>query len=134
MNERCLLCHSKELKVVKERALDGPEHHQDPAPQGISIAQCELCGLLNYLPRPTREELRDYHGENYFVCPREAEQTSYANYVAPDHRDSKRLWGRHAMGWFFQHDQQRRKPEKTILDVGCATGFMLEGALELRWS
>lgn len=124
--ERCLNCGADQLSIYVSNLLDGAEKQTNKT-IGISIYRCDACGLFNYIPRPTIDELRAYHDATYFICEDPTKQTSYSNYVDPDHHYVKQTWGRWIITWFYRFDKQRDLPAKKIIDVGGATGFMLEG-------
>lgn len=82
------------------------------------VVRCVNCGLafVNSLPRES--ELRQFYVQQYFLSddPRWGFHDYFAN------RKSQYLQGR-----VVARRLRRWKPQGKVLDVGCATGFLLEG-------
>ncbi len=82
---------------------------------GYAICRCRSCGLVQVGAAPTRDELEQIYGEEYFSSE------VFHDYVAE--RDVRVEAGRAAAGTLAQ-----LVPAGRLLDVGCAAGFFLEAA------
>jgi len=97
--------------------------------EGFSFARCTSCGLIQQNPQPLREAVLARYGEDYLAYEAERQfdyralelkalaDLSFDQLVAPLLDDAK------ARG---------RKPR--LLDVGCATGALLEHFQGLGWA
>jgi 2-polyprenyl-3-methyl-5-hydroxy-6-metoxy-1,4-benzoquinol methylase len=123
---KCIVCNSEENIVFDTNQLDGYECNLYPTPKGMDVLRCANCGLFFFDPSPTRKQLRSYHGKQYFVCHNPLKQTGYPNYIDTEHLRVKEEWGQRLLNWFMSFDGSKVLP-KRILDIGCATGTMLNG-------
>lgn len=123
---KCMVCSSEKNTIFAIGQLDGRERNLPNPSKGLDVYQCSNCGLFFFDPMPTREQLRDYHGEQYFVSLNPLKQTGYPNYVGVEHLRVKMEWGKRILTWFRQFDVSQQAG-KRVLDVGCAVGGMLEG-------
>ena len=94
---------------------------------GHSIVRCPTCGLTFRSTLPTREELSDIYGHEYFGGSNElASREGYLDYVGD--ADMHRVNARRRL---------RRLAEitapGTLLDVGCAAGFFVDEASRRGW-
>ncbi len=88
--------------------------------------KCVPCDLLFVSPRLTGESIAaKYADKSYFE--REESATGYQNYLAD--RDLHLAFFRRQLD-----DLERLTPKGTLLDVGCAGGFLVQEAVRRGWS
>jgi 2-polyprenyl-3-methyl-5-hydroxy-6-metoxy-1,4-benzoquinol methylase len=112
---KCLLCgYNGEHQFIVPALLYGQ------FPQ--EIFQCPQCGLGYVLPQPTREELDKLYSEEYFFS--DSVHMGYADYA----KSRSRQFGE---GRIFTKNLKRKCPAGKLLEVGCATGYFLEGVISV---
>lgn len=84
---------------------------------GRSLQQCETCGFLFVLPRPTRTELDHLYSEAYY----EPDQADALGYRSPVFDQCLDAIGRH------------RSHCGLLLDIGCGTGEFVKAAGQRGW-
>ncbi|MFC1553821.1 class I SAM-dependent methyltransferase [candidate division KSB1 bacterium] len=84
----------------------------------MNIYKCPSCSLAFVYPLPTREELEKIYSEDYFAS--ESVFSGYADY----NKSRRRNYGE---GRIFGKRIRSEFEHRRILEVGCATGFFLEG-------
>src|SRR5262245_20745215 len=105
---------------------DRPVFHKD----GFDIVRCGRCGVLQRAALPTRAELNEIYGPDYFKdAPGGPGRDGYADYVEDE---------------LFTRDTARRRLERLerhlaerrprLLDVGCAAGFFVAEAEARGWT
>ncbi|RKY92666.1 hypothetical protein DRQ15_01710 [candidate division KSB1 bacterium] len=82
------------------------------------VVRCTNCRLAFVNPLPTEDELQRFYVQQYFLS--DDPRWGFCNYFA--NRKSQYLQGR-----IIARRLRRWKPHGRVLDVGCATGFLLEG-------
>ena len=88
---------------------------------GFDFVRCSACSVVYQDPRPVFEDLRKRYGEGYFSY----ELSNEGNF----HRLMK--LGLHDAG-FDARTETLRRPRR-FLDIGCATGMLLETMGEKGW-
>lgn len=124
---KCLVCNSRKNTVFDTNQLDGFEKHLRHPPKGVDILKCLKCGLFFFNPLPSKEQLKSYHGEQYFVHSDPSKQTGYSNYIESEHLLVKKEWGEKIFSWFSSFDNISDGTQRKVIDVGCAVGAMLYG-------
>jgi SAM-dependent methyltransferase len=102
MNNRdllCPICQDPGSKSAVARVTLGPEDQFD-------LRYCAACGTRFFHPLPTDRQLSAFYAAEYYTFDRENEE---------------------GKGRCFAHWLSRLQPAGRFLDVGCATGFMLNG-------
>lgn len=94
--------------------------------RGFEIYRCSGCATLFVSPIPTEEQLARIYSENYFVGA--GEGYGYANYDE-DKRPSIRVFHK-----YLDMIDRHRRPPGMMLDIGAATGFFLQIAVQRGWS
>jgi 2-polyprenyl-3-methyl-5-hydroxy-6-metoxy-1,4-benzoquinol methylase len=93
---------------------------------GLSLVQCQNCGLVYVSPRPDPAELYALYGETYFQND-ESGVVGYSNYIA-DEANIRRTAGRR-----LARLERYVRPGR-LLDIGCAVGFFLDEARQRGWA
>ncbi len=89
--------------------------------EGFSFWRCRRCGLVYQNPQPVFEDLRRRYGEGYFDYELENDR-NFFNLMKLGLRD---------IGF---HDLPRERfAARRFLDVGCATGMLVEHMQGLGW-
>ncbi|MCF7929710.1 MAG: class I SAM-dependent methyltransferase [Spirochaetales bacterium] len=90
---------------------------------GAVFERCRSCKVVFQNPRSSQEELNQRYGREYFEYELENESQFY------------RLMqlALHDIG-FFPHIDRRESASGEFLDVGCATGMLLESLADRGWS
>jgi 2-polyprenyl-3-methyl-5-hydroxy-6-metoxy-1,4-benzoquinol methylase len=103
----CILCGTSERELLIR---------QDP----WNVKRCTHCGLGFLDPRPSKEDLRNLYGEEYFV-------KHYGMGAEPDTAKFKRK-----LRSFSSHIRffRRIKRKGRILDVGCGNAYFLSACRE----
>ncbi len=89
--------------------------------EGFSFWRCGRCGLVYQNPQPVFEDLRRRYGEGYFDYELENDRNFF----------SLMLLGMRDVG--FDKLPPGRFASPTFLDVGCATGMLVEHMRDLGW-
>jgi 2-polyprenyl-3-methyl-5-hydroxy-6-metoxy-1,4-benzoquinol methylase len=89
--------------------------------EGFSFWRCGRCGLVYQNPQPVFEDLRHRYGEGYFDYELENDR-NFFNLMKLGLRD---------IGFF--DEPPSRFPDRSFLDVGCATGMLVQHMQELGW-
>jgi SAM-dependent methyltransferase len=95
----CPICQDPGSKSASARVTLGPEDHFD-------LLRCMACGTRFFHPLPTDRQLSAFYAAEYYTFDRENEE---------------------GKGRCFAHWLSRLQTTGKFLDVGCATGFMLNG-------
>lgn len=90
-------------------------------PSGYPHFRCRRCGHLFVSPLPSQEELNRYYASGHY-------------YDQAASQSSRLLAESRARISLLESLCGRLGVEKDVLDVGCATGIFLGGALEKGWS
>lgn len=106
----CHICHSEKTHVYCEK-------------NGYTLYQCDTCHFVFVYPIP--KNLSAVYGENYFHDVG-GQEFGYSDY------DSDKEPMRHIFEQYLNIFDGFSK-DKTILDVGCATGYFLDRAKERGW-
>lgn len=93
------------------------------------VVRCPVCGVRRVSPRLTREALRTYYDANYWKSV-DSVARGYDNY-AGDEANIRRTF-RRRLGLLAQWSVRTSSP-RSLLDVGCAYGFLLQEALDAGW-
>ncbi len=72
----------------------------------FDLVECAACGVIYFDPMPTTEQLRIFYSASYYDFDKEREE---------------------GKGLAFAKQLQRWKKKGQFLDVGCATGFFIDG-------
>ena len=88
---------------------------------GFSFVRCQGCSLVYQDPRPVFDDLRLRYGDQYFSYELENERAFFA---------LMRL-GLRDIG--FEERTARLAGARTFLDIGCATGMLVESLKEAGW-
>jgi SAM-dependent methyltransferase len=98
---------------------------------GFNIVKCNNCGLVYTNPRISPESAPDIYDENYFKSP-DSLITGYDNYVKE--RPTIEATFKKRMGFIFNNSPSLATAKSPrLLDIGCATGFLLNLFRELGW-
>lgn len=92
---------------------------------GLSLVECQGCGLVYVSPRPDPAELYALYGETYFHN-NESGVVGYSDYIR-DETNIRRTARRR-----LRHLERFIKPGRMI-DVGCAAGFFIDEAHQRGW-
>ncbi len=93
---------------------------------GYPIHECIACHHRNVPLPPRSNHLAEIYGDHYFQAQRGRGSAGYPNYLA----EGDLL---QAHGWQYAELLQRYMPLGTVLDVGSAAGFVLQGLVERGW-
>jgi 2-polyprenyl-3-methyl-5-hydroxy-6-metoxy-1,4-benzoquinol methylase len=88
---------------------------------GFGFVRCSACSLVYQNPRPIFDDLRRRYGEQYFSYELENEST---------------FFGLMKLGLgdiSFQSRAESLPAPRTFLDIGCATGMLVEAMAALGW-
>ncbi len=110
----CLLCGK--TKLVKKYSSDQ-----------FSVLLCISCNFGFTYPMPTENQLQEFYSSNYFSNP-EDPQVGYKHYV-----EDVDIHTINAKSIFKKLKRFWKKNPGTILDVGCAHGFLLNYARSKGW-
>jgi len=94
------------------------------------LAMCVDCGLLYVNPRPSFDRVISQYNQNYFLCNRPV-NGGYENYLA-DKNDIESTFDRR-LAYLAKKLPISFSDQKTVLDVGCASGFFLNSAKKIGW-
>ncbi|MFQ5647334.1 MAG: class I SAM-dependent methyltransferase, partial [bacterium] len=105
----CCLCGTCKNRVVYRK-------------KEFDIVSCLSCNLVMIAPFPNEKEIREIYGENYYNTWGDLRQAN----------DSLRAM---KLSTFrIKLEQIERYIEKgRVLDIGCASGFFLDAAVERGW-
>jgi SAM-dependent methyltransferase len=92
---------------------------------GLSLVECQNCGLVYVSPRPDPAELYALYGETYFHN-NESGLVGYSDYIK-DEANIRRTSRRR-----LRHLERFIQPARMI-DVGCAAGFFIDEARQRGW-
>ena len=95
--------------------------------QRYVVHLCSACGLAFTTPRPTPEELDAFYTESYFATATEG--LGYGDYRGDSWAESNAR----AMWQSLHAWAEIDVPEKSVLDIGCATGAFLAEAKADGW-
>jgi 2-polyprenyl-3-methyl-5-hydroxy-6-metoxy-1,4-benzoquinol methylase len=106
---------------------------QDPEPQfekhGLAVVRCRRCRLAYVDPRPAWPEVaRIYQGEEYY---RNANTRSFGY---GDYLGEQRVLLEPLVAERVRHLERFRVRPGHLLDVGCATGLLVEAAQAAGWT
>ena len=90
-------------------------------PAGFAVVTCSNCGTEWQWPRPTPGELARLYTREYFDA-----------WGIQDNEEAVRTLKKTTFSRLFD-SIERRGPRGALLDVGCATGYLLEAAEERGW-
>jgi 2-polyprenyl-3-methyl-5-hydroxy-6-metoxy-1,4-benzoquinol methylase len=95
----CPICAGGNSPALLARVnlIRGPDH---------DLVQCPDCGVIHFEPLPTADELEQFYAASYFNFDRSREQGN---------------------GMAFASRLRRMRAAGRLLDVGCATGFFIDG-------
>lgn len=115
----CAACGAREATCVHRKASPDGEVH--------SIVRCTACGLVYVNPRRCQDTLTDmYRSSPYYQNVHDA-LFGYDDYMGD----------REILAIFFNHQldtiERHVKAGGRLLDVGCATGFLLDEARRRGW-
>jgi len=90
---------------------------------GVAILECQRCGLAFRPDRPDDATIKTLYGPEYFV----GGSGQYLDYLADEwiHRRQAR--------YYLRQLARFRWTSGTLLDVGCAAGFLLDEARQAGW-
>lgn len=111
-DEACLVCKSQYWNVIKQH-------------NTFKILKCFVCNLGTITPKPNSEEIKCLYDKNYFSNEQEA--TGYNDYL---------LWEKFIKKTAIKRLKLIEKYTNSIgnlLEIGCATGYFLEMALQRGW-
>jgi len=108
-NIRCCICGGGET---------GPFLEMD----GFHYSRCRKCGLVYQNPRPMFGDLRKRYSGDYFQYELE-NQENFFNLMKLGLRDIR----------FEKFCRNGKQGERRFLDIGCATGFLLDHVKKLGW-
>jgi len=116
----------------------------------LSLVRCPNDGLVFFHPNVNLERHGQFLSKDFWVAPAfQKAQTvggysfdiykklldakpqiiGYPDYLERQHLEAKVSWGRRALQWFKLHASEVKL--HTVIDIGCATGHMLEGFLSI---
>lgn len=96
------------------------------AKDGYPIHECAACGhRCVHLPSRTTH-ITEVYDDRYFQAKEEVSSAGYSDYLT----EADLL---QAHGWRYAELLQRFMPLGTVLDVGAAAGFILQGLVERGW-
>lgn len=104
----------------------------DPAPlfekHGLRIVRCRSCSFAYVDPRPGWEDVAEiYRGESYYRNDN-TQDYGYGDYLGEQRELLIPLFQRRIV------DIERHHPNRgRLLDIGCATGLLLDAATEAGW-
>jgi 2-polyprenyl-3-methyl-5-hydroxy-6-metoxy-1,4-benzoquinol methylase len=98
-----------------------PQARHFLACEGFAFVRCAACGLVYQNPRPVFEDLRRRYGDQYFSY----ELTNELNFFG------LMQMGLRDIG--FDALTESLPSPRTFLDVGCATGMLIESMKERGW-
>jgi 2-polyprenyl-3-methyl-5-hydroxy-6-metoxy-1,4-benzoquinol methylase len=88
---------------------------------GFSFVRCRECALVYQNPRPVFDDLRRRYGDQYFSYELENERTFFG-LMRMGLRDIN-----------FEQLAGPRAGRRTFLDIGCATGMLVESMKDAGW-
>ena len=100
--ETCVLCGATDREILIEK-------------NSWHVYRCSCCGLGFLDPRPSREDVENFYGEDYFT-------DQYDNGIDPNTRDFRKRLNleAHRIKFFKSLKRQGR-----VLDIGCGNGYFL---------
>lgn len=97
MNECPICLHGEDIFRCKVNLIYGSEY---------DLVECAQCGVLRFSPLPTENDLNEFYGASYFDFEKHKTE---------------------GKGMAFARKYLQNKPAGKFLDVGCATGFFING-------
>ena len=92
--------------------------------EGFSYVRCVWCGLVQLNPQPLESEIKRRYGENYLTYELENEEAFF----------KLQLLGLKDSGFdALEHQALAGNKKRRVLDIGCATGRLLEHLRERGW-
>jgi 2-polyprenyl-3-methyl-5-hydroxy-6-metoxy-1,4-benzoquinol methylase len=95
--------------------------------QGFAIVRCRECGLGYVSPRSVGSDTVQLYQDERYYRNANADAFGYGDYLADRELLERNFDGR-------LDEIQRLRPPGRLLDVGCATGVLLERAAARGWS
>ncbi|MCE7986344.1 MAG: methyltransferase domain-containing protein [Caldilinea sp. CFX5] len=93
---------------------------------GYPIRECVACRHRSVQMPRRPNHIAEVYGDHYFQAKRDRGRAGYPDYLA----EADLL---QAHGWQYAELLQRFMPLGTVLDVGAAAGFVLQGLVERGW-
>lgn len=93
---------------------------------GYPIHECIACYHRSVPVLLSADQIRDVYGDPYFQTRGQRCNVGYVDYLA----EGEVL---QAQGWQYAAILQRFMPLGTVLDIGAAAGFILQGLVERGW-
>ena len=87
---------------------------------GLLISECDQCGLAYLDPRPSSQQLSEYYGSGYFS----GEKDFFSGTDYCEERDA--AIARKAVTGYSEIVAEFDIRNKSILDIGCASGALLQ--------
>ncbi|HEY6119624.1 MAG TPA: class I SAM-dependent methyltransferase [Pyrinomonadaceae bacterium] len=105
---RCPLCFATGSKTIARRV------------DGLRIQECDACGLAYVDPRPTAKQLAEFYGKGYFLGERDFFKGK--DYCC----ERDRAISDGSVTGYDEIVSNFNLKDLTILDVGCASGALLQ--------
>lgn len=89
----------------------------------FDVYRCRSCGIAFRFPLPTKDEIAGYYTEDYY-----SGKSRYSYVDERNVRGSNLVWRRRIKKLIDIYTRENSKKPKTILDVGCSFGGLLDEA------
>lgn len=89
----------------------------------FDVYRCRSCGVAFRFPLPTKDEIVSYYTEDYY-----SGKSKYSYIDERKVRGSRLVWSRRIKKLIEIYTMENSREPKTILDVGCSFGGLLEEA------